>query len=148
MLPNLLPNRKPASRRLGPRQRQLATMTCAHQQMQQTHAPLRQQPGGHETAATGLPDEPPSAMAVAVRDVQLDAANIRVCWLPSTEIFEFTIDETTTTLALKVWLSTRVGCHAPHMHIYYGITQLPDEVPLSQYAGHGDTVDARPKRGG
>ena len=45
MLPNLLPNRKPASRRLGPRQRQLATMTCAHQQMQQTHEPLRQQPG-------------------------------------------------------------------------------------------------------
>ena len=80
--------------------------------------------------------------------MQLDAANIRVCWLPSTEIFEFTINETTTTLSLKVWLSTRVGCYAPHMHIYYGITQLPDEVPLSQYAGHGDTVEARPTRGG
>ena len=87
-------------------------------------------------------------MAVAVRDVQLDTANIRVCWLPSTEIFEFTIDETMTTLAVKVWLSTRVGCAAPHMHIDFGITQLPDEVPLSQYAGHGDTVVARPKRGG
>ena len=87
-------------------------------------------------------------MAVAVRDVQLDAANIRVCWLPSTEIFDFTIDEATTTLALKVWLSTRVGCYATHMHIYFGMTQLPDEVPLSQCAGHGDTVVARPKRGG
>ena len=87
-------------------------------------------------------------MAVAVRDVQLVAANIRVRWLPSTEIFYFTIDEATTTLALKVWLSTRVGCYATHMHIYFGMTQLPDEVPLSQYAGHGDTVVARPKRGG
>ena len=87
-------------------------------------------------------------MAVAVTDVQFDAANISVCWLPSTEIFDFTIDEATTTLALKVWLSTRVGCYATHMHIYFGMTQLPDEVPLSQYAGHGDTVAARPKRGG
>ena len=88
-------------------------------------------PGTAEPAATGLPDEPPTVVVVTVRDAQLDSACVRVRWLPSTEIFEFTIDETTTTLALKMWLSARVGCAAPHMHIDYGITQLPDEVLLS-----------------
>ena len=74
-------------------------------------------------------------------------ATIHVQWMPSTEVFDFPIDETTTVFALKTWLATEVGCDAPHMHVDYA-TQLRDEVPLSQYVRNGDTVFARPKRGG
>ena len=80
--------------------------------------------------------------------MQLHVATIHVRWLPSTEVFDFTIDDTTTVLALKVWLSAAVGCDAPHMHVDHALTQLRGDIPLSQYVGHGDTVVARPKRGG
>ena len=78
----------------------------------------------------------------------LDLAAISVRWQPTTELFDFSFDEATTVSALKEWLSARVGCNAPHMHLVYGLTQLRDEIPLSQYVGHGDTVLAHPKRGG
>ena len=78
----------------------------------------------------------------------LDLAAISVRWQPTTEVFDFSFDETTTVSALKDWLSAQVGCNAPHMHLVYGLTQLRDEIPLSQYVGHGDTVLAHPKRGG
>ena len=90
----------------------------------------------------------PLALDEALKDVQHDMATIHARWLPSTEVFDFTIDDTTTVLALKVWLSAEVGCDAPHMHVHRAFTQLRDEVPLGQYVGHGDTVFARPKRGG
>ena len=91
---------------------------------------------------------PPLALDEVLKDVQLDAAIIHVRWLPSTEVFDFRIDDTTTVLALKTWLSGEVACGAPHMHVDYAYRQLRDDVPLSQFVGHGDTVCARPKRGG
>ena len=84
----------------------------------------------------------------ALQGMTLDQALIRVRWQPTTEVFDFSFDETTTVSALKAWLSAQVGCNAPHMHLVYGLTQLRDEIPLSQYVGHGDTVLAHPKRGG
>ena len=78
----------------------------------------------------------------------LDQALTSVRWQPTAEVFDFSVDEATTVSALKEWLSAQVGCNAPHMHLVYGLTQLRDEIPLSQYVGHGDTVIARPKRGG
>ena len=78
----------------------------------------------------------------------LDQALIRVRWQPTTEVFDFSFDETTTVWALKAWLSAQVACDVPHMHLVYGLTQLRDETPLSQYVGDGDTVLAHPKRGG
>ena len=80
--------------------------------------------------------------------MQLDVATIHVRWLPSTEVFDFPIDDTTTVFALKAWLSREVGCEAQHMHVDYAFPQLRGDAPLSQYVGHGDTVYARPKRGG
>eukprot|EP00974_Lingulodinium_polyedra_P042215 4052116-Lingulodinium_polyedra.AAC.1 len=71
--------------------------------------------------------------------MQLAVATIHVRWLPATEVFDFPIDDTTTVFALKVWLSSQMACDAPHMHVDYAITQLRDEVPLSQYVSHGDT---------
>ena len=78
----------------------------------------------------------------------LAQAAISVRWQPTTEVFDFSFDEAITVSALKDWLSVRVGCNAPHMHLVYGLTQLRDDIPLSQYVGHGDTVLAHPKRGG
>ena len=78
----------------------------------------------------------------------LDRAAISVRWQPTAEVFDFSFDEATTVSALKDWLSAQVGCNAPHMHLVYGLTQLRDEIPLSQYVGHGDTVLAHPKLGG
>ena len=78
----------------------------------------------------------------------LDLAAISVRWQPTAEVFEFSFDKTNTVSALKDWLPAQVGCSAPHMHLVYGLTQLRDEIPLSQYVGHGDTLIAQPKRGG
>ena len=75
-------------------------------------------------------------------------AAISVRWQPTTELVDFSFDEATTVSVLKEWLSARVACNAPHMHLVYGLAQLRDEIPLSQYVGHGDTVLAHPKRGG
>ena len=84
----------------------------------------------------------------ALQSMTLDLAAISVRWQPTTEVFDFSFDETTTVSALKAWLSAQVGCNAPHMHLVYGLTQLRDEILFSQYVGHGDTVLAQPKRGG
>ena len=78
----------------------------------------------------------------------LETTVIHIRWLPSTEVFDFSFDEATTVLALKAWLSSQVGCNAPHMHLVYGLTQMRDEIPLSQYVRRGDTVLAKPKQGG
>ena len=101
-----------------------------------------------QSAAAPLVSVSPLALDEVLRDVQLDTATIHVRWLPSTEVFDFRIDETTTVIALKTWLSAEVACGASHMHVDYAYRQLRDDVPLSQFVGHGDTVYARPKRGG
>ena len=77
-----------------------------------------------------------------------EAAVIHVRWQPSTEVFDFSIDEATRASTLKHWLSDHVPCNAPHMHLVFGATQLQDHAPLSQHVGHGDTLLAHPKRGG
>ena len=87
-------------------------------------------------------------MRDVLQDIPLDTAIVHVLWQPTTEVFDLPIVETTTVFALKDMLATRVACDAPHMHLVFGLTQLRDEVPLSQYVGHGDTVLGRPKRGG
>ena len=87
-------------------------------------------------------------MRGALQQELLETAVIHARWLPSTEVFDFSFDEATTVLALKAWLSSQVGCSAQHMHIVYALTQMRDEIPFSQYVRHGETVLAKPKRGG
>ena len=101
-----------------------------------------------QSAAAPLLPVPTLALDEVLRDVELETAIIRVRWLPSTEAFDFRIDDTTTVLELKTWLAAKVACGAPQMHVDYAYRQLRDDVPLSQLVGHGDTVYARPKRGG
>ena len=89
--------------------------------------------------------DPPSLHAV---QPGAEAASIHVHWQPSTEVFDFSIDQATRASTLKHWLSNHVACNAPHMHLVFGATQLHDHAPLSQHVGHGDTLRAHPKRGG
>eukprot|EP00974_Lingulodinium_polyedra_P087414 8472730-Lingulodinium_polyedra.AAC.1 len=84
-------------------------------------------------------EESPFALHEVLENVQLAVATIHVRWLPSTEVFDFPIDNATTVFDLKAWLPSEVACYAPHMHVGYALTQLRDEAPLGQYVGHGDT---------
>ena len=86
--------------------------------------------------------------AAATGEAQVGVAMIQVQWQPSTEVFEFCMNDGTTASDLKDWLARRVACYAAHMHLVFGATQLQDHVPLSQYVGGGDTLLAHPKRGG
>ena len=99
-------------------------------------------------AAAPPTEEPLLDLRGILQQDLLETAVLHVRWLPSTEVFDFSFDEATTVLALKAWLSSQVGCGAQHMHIVSGLTQMRDETPLSQYVRHGDTVLAKPKRGG
>merc|ERR1711884_63435 len=96
------------------------------------------QPPPHAAAAAMQP-EPPAATPAesetawpdALQGMTLDLAAISVRWQPATELFDFSFDEATTVSALKEWLSARVACNAPHMHLVDGLTQLRAEIPLS-----------------
>ena len=103
-------------------------------------------PDATHPSLTPPTEESPLALHEVLRDVQLDAATIHVRWLPSTEVFDFPTNGTTTVFDLKAWLAGKVRSDAPPMHVGHGVTQLRDEAPLSQYIGHGDTVLARTKQ--
>ena len=105
-------------------------------------------PNSPTPAAAPPTEEPLLDLREVLQQDLLETAVIHVRWLPSTEVFDFSFDEATTVLALKAWLSSQVGCSAQHMHLVYALTQMRDEIPLSQYVRHGETVLAKPKQGG
>ena len=87
-------------------------------------------------------------MRQVLRDVDLDVGTVNVRWQPWTQVFTFPIDEATTAVEIKDLLSREVECEAHNMHLVYGFTQLRDDAPLSQHVSSGDTLMAKPKRGG
>ena len=119
---------------------------AAQSQRPQPHADAA--PTSPAPAAAPPTEEPLLDLRAILQQDLLETAVLHVRWLPSTEVFDFSFDEATTVLALKAWLSSQVGCGAQHMHIVSGLTQMRDEIPLSQYVRHGDTVLAKPQRGG
>ena len=87
-------------------------------------------------------------MREVLRDVELSVAAVNARWTPSRKVFTYPIDDATTVLEFKGALSRDVGCEAHNMQLLYGIMQLCDDVPLSQYVRHGDMLLAKPKTGG